>query len=79
MPKKKQTFEEAMNRLEEVIAEMEDSKTSLDKSMTLYKEGISLVMRCAEDLSGAEKEITLLQQNAEGIFVQKPFEGGGEL
>jgi len=73
MPKKKQTFEEAMNRLEEVVAEMEDSKTSLDRSMSLYKEGISLVMRCAEDLNGAEKEITELRQNAEGIFEQKKF------
>jgi len=76
MPKKKQTFEEAMSRLEEVVAEMEDSKTSLDKSMSLYKEGISLVMRCAEDLNGAEKEITVLQQTAEGIFTQKPFTYG---
>jgi len=74
MPKKKQSFEEAMGRLEEVVAEMEDSKTSLDKSMTLYKEGITLVMRCAEELNGAEKEITLLQQSAEGIFTQRPFE-----
>lgn len=73
MPKKKQTFEEAMSRLEEVVAEMEDSKTSLDKSMALYKEGITLVMRCSEDLTGAEKEITVLQQTAEGIFTQKPF------
>ena len=77
MPKKKQTFEEAMNRLEEVVAEMEDSKTSLDRSMSLYKEGISLVMRCAENLNGAEKEITVLQQTAEGIFTQKAFEIGG--
>ena len=73
MPKKKQSFEEAMGRLEEVVAEMEDSKTSLDKSMALYKEGITLVMRCAEYLNGAEKEITVLQQSAEGIFARKPF------
>ncbi|MCL2352168.1 MAG: exodeoxyribonuclease VII small subunit [Firmicutes bacterium] len=78
MPRKKQTFEEAVNRLEEVVAEMEDSKTSLDRSMALYKEGVTLVMRCAEDLSGAEKEITALQRTAEGIFTQKPFESGGE-
>ena len=34
------TFEEAMNRLEEIIRILEDNQTSLEKSVDLFQEGI---------------------------------------
>ncbi|MDR3240381.1 MAG: exodeoxyribonuclease VII small subunit [Clostridiales bacterium] len=74
MAKKKLNFEQAMSRLEEVIAEMENSQTALERSIELYREGAELSLLCAERLSAAEKEITVLQRTTEGVFAQKPLD-----
>jgi exodeoxyribonuclease VII small subunit len=71
------TFEEALSRLEEVATELENSQTTLDEAIALYKEGVALSMHCAESLDAAEKEITVLQQSAEGIFTRTPLDAVG--
>lgn len=70
---KKKTFEQAINRLEEIISIMESSDTSLEQSVKLYKEGIELSVFCGESLNKIEQEVTILQQNTQGIFKQKTF------
>jgi len=76
MPKKKQTYEEALARLEEVIDLMESNSPSLQELFELYKEGIELTQSCAEQLNTIEKEVTVLRQTAEGIFIQTPLDAG---
>jgi exodeoxyribonuclease VII small subunit len=78
MPKKKQSFESALNRLEVVINTMEQDQTELEQVFSLYKEGIELTKYCMENLNTMEKEITVLQQTAEGVFIQKPLDGEAE-
>ena len=46
------TFEEAMNRLEEIIRILEDNQTSLEKSVDLFQEGIKLSKICSDKLAG---------------------------
>ncbi len=60
MAKKKQTFEEALNRLEEVVSLIEGSEVTLTQSVSLYKEGILLADFCSESLKSVEKEILVL-------------------
>ena len=36
------TYEEAMTRLDEIINLLENNEASLDESLDLYKEGVSL-------------------------------------
>lgn len=67
------TFEEAMNRLEEIVETVESGDTTLEDAMSFYKEGLSLSKTCGELLNRYETEITLLQKEAEGLFTQKPF------
>ena len=74
MPKKKQTYEQALARLEEVIDLMESGGPSLQELFELYKEGVELTQLCAEQLNTVEKEVTVLRQTAEGIFIQTPLE-----
>jgi len=74
MPKKKQTYEQALTRLEEVIDLMENGGPSLQELFDLYKEGIELTQFCAEQLNTIEKEVTVLRQTAEGIFIQIPLD-----
>jgi len=74
MPKKKLTFEQALSRLEEIIDIMESGAPSLQELFELYKEGIEHTESCVNTLNIIEKEVTVLRQTAEGIFVQTPLD-----
>ena len=74
MPKKKLHYEEALARLEEVIDLMESGGPSLQELFDLYKEGIELTQFCTAQLNTIEKEVTVLRQTAEGIFIQTPLD-----
>lgn len=69
----KRSFEEALARLEEVVNEIEDTKTGLDRSVKLYAEGVELSAYCAKQLKSAEQKVTTLREKYEGIFEQKQF------
>ena len=56
------TFEEAIAKLEDIIARMEGGKTTLDAALGDYEEAISLVRLCTEMLSNAEKKLTVLTE-----------------
>ena len=79
MAKKKQSFEESIQRLSEIVSQMEDHETPLEKSVALYKEGVELAMACAKILDEAEKQVTLLNQSAEGLFTEEPFDADSPL
>ena len=74
MPKNKQTYEQALSGLEEIIDIMESGSPSLQELFELYKDGIELTEFCVNTLNMIEKEVTVLRQTAEGIFVQTPFD-----
>lgn len=74
MPKKK-TFEKAVERIEEIISEIEKNEITLEESVKLYKEAIELSAFCGESLNKIEKEVTILQKTAEGIFTEESFDG----
>lgn len=60
------TFEQAVERLEEIVRSLEAGKAGLDETLRLYEEGIALVRECNEKLDGAEQKIrTLTAQKAE--------------
>ena len=54
------TFESASARLEEIVKLLERGNTSLDESLKLYEEGVSLVRFCNDALDNAEKRIKIL-------------------
>ena len=66
MAKDTKTFEQAVERLEEIVRSLEAGKAGLDETLRLYEEGIALVRECNEKLDGAEQRIrTLTAQKAE--------------
>jgi len=74
MPAKKKTsFEEDLANLARIVDEVEDSQTPLDKSLALYKEGLTLAAKCGEILTKYEEDIKILQKNADEIFILKSF------
>lgn len=67
MPKK-QTYETAVAKLTDIVSQLEDPETPLETSVKLYQEGIELAAFCAEKLTKAEGEVTILKQTATGLF-----------
>ena len=66
MAKMQDSFEGAMARLEEIVRKLEGGEATLDESLKLYEEGISLVRTCSLKLDEAEKKIKLLNLTQEG-------------
>jgi exodeoxyribonuclease VII small subunit len=76
MPKdKKLKFEDALKRLEEIVALMEDEHTPLEEALRRYEEGIGLARFCAHTLDAAEKKIEILSKGADGKITAVPFSG----
>ncbi|HIT86466.1 MAG TPA: exodeoxyribonuclease VII small subunit [Candidatus Coprocola pullicola] len=73
MAKKKLTFEQAVEKLEEIVETLETEEVSLEKSIALYKEGMALATFCKEKLTVAEGEVMLLQKDIEGKMEESPF------
>ena len=65
---KKPGFEEALEKLEQIVTSLEDDSTSLQKSMMLYEEGIMLLEQCASELAGAQGTFQQLRKRADGVF-----------
>ena len=60
------TFEDAVEKLESIVEEMESDDLPLDKMLVRYEEGAKLVKLCEEKLKAAETRITQLEENLEG-------------
>lgn len=73
MARKKKTYEEAAERLEEIVEKLENSDVSLEESINLYKEGMELTLLCRQKLDAARKEVDELKKNFVGSFSLKPF------
>lgn len=56
MPK----FEECLERLEKIVAELEKGEVSLDRSLELFDEGMKLSGSCRKELEEAEGKIEIL-------------------
>lgn len=67
------TFENAILRLEEIVKLLEKGNASLDESLKLYEEGISLVRFCNSALDNAENKIKMLVSNENGEMIEKDF------
>ena len=61
-----QTFETAIERLEQIVEEMESDKMPLEQLLERYEEGTRLVKTCQEKLEAAEKRVEIITRNAAG-------------
>lgn len=58
---KQQSFEEKLNTLDNILSEFEKQEAlTLEKSLSLYEEGIRLVRECTTVLENAQKRIDAL-------------------
>lgn len=53
-------FEQAMQRLEEIVSKLERGDAPLDEMISLHEEGAKYVALCEKLLSGYEKKLSKL-------------------
>ena len=69
-------FEEAMQRLEDIVESLEESDLSLDDSLKIFEEGVKLIGFCSKKLEEVEQKVTMLVKENEGKYTQQPFHPG---
>jgi exodeoxyribonuclease VII small subunit len=66
-------FEEAMERLEQIVETLESGDLALDDSLKVFEEGMGLVNFCTKKLEEAEQKVTILIKESEEKWTQQPF------
>ena len=59
----KMTFEQAVTRIEEIVVSLERGDAQLDKSLSLFEEGVKLIETCGTMLDTAEQKVVNLQKS----------------
>jgi len=74
MSAKKATFEQQIQRLEEIVTVLEKGDAQLADSLKLFEEGTKLIAACSRELDQAEQQVVKLMKGADGAPVELPFE-----
>ncbi len=61
------SFEENMEKLEKIVADLEKGDLDLDESVKKFEQGINISKKCDEILKNAEKKITILLNDDNNI------------
>jgi exodeoxyribonuclease VII small subunit len=69
MSAKQASFEKNLERLQQIVEQLESGELPLEKGVTLYKEGLLLATSCRTQLDKAR--LTVSQVTPEGL---KPFD-----
>lgn len=72
------SFEEAMARLDAIVAELEEDKLPLEQMLARYEEGVALARFCGEKLEAAEQKVRLIAKKADGSVTLEEFDDGEE-
>jgi len=67
------TFEKGLARLEQLVEALESDELNLDKSLSLFEEGIKLARKLNKKLDQAEKRLELLLKDDSGELVSENF------
>lgn len=65
---KKESYEDMLNKLQEVLEKLEGGETSLEDSMKCYEEGVKLVNKLYKTLNTLEGKITVVKDETEVEF-----------
>ncbi|MCI0331977.1 MAG: exodeoxyribonuclease VII small subunit [Planctomycetes bacterium] len=69
------SFEESLEELEKIVAELEGGKLGLSDALARYEQGVKHLKSCQQLLERAERKIELLSGvDADGNPIAQPFE-----
>ncbi len=70
------TFEQNMQRLEQIVRAMERGDIALDDSLKLFQEGTALVASCSKLLDNAELQVKKVVADTAGEPVEEDLANG---
>jgi len=68
-----QKFEDALNKLEKIVSDLEDGELKLDDAIKKYEEGVKLSRVCNKRLNEITKKIKVLVESDAGDLVEEEF------
>jgi len=71
-------FENALEKLEEIVRKLEGGDIALDDSLKMFEEGVRLARFCGGKLDAAERKIEILMKNEDGTLGTSPFADAGD-
>ena len=74
MGKAELTFEQKLERLDEIVKLLEKGDAPLAESLGLFEEGTGLIRDCSKQLDEAEQKVVKLRKGPDGAPVEEPFE-----
>lgn len=79
MNQQNKTFEESMQRLEQIVRAMERGDVPLEESLKLFQEGTDLVRSCNQLLEKAQLQVKKIVTNPDGTPAEEDFSDGTEV
>lgn len=73
MEKQSKSFENNMQRLEQIVRAMERGDVPLEESLKLFQEGTELVRSCNELLENAQLQVKMIMTAPDGSPVEEDF------
>ena len=62
------SFEKALERLQQIVSELEEPEKGLEKSLELFEEGVALSRLCRSRIDEIQKRVdVVLKENAGGL------------
>ena len=75
---KELSFEDALKRLEGIVAAMEKGELGLEEGIGKFEEGMALAKHCADRLNEVEKKVEMLVRKADRTLDWKAVEFADE-
>ena len=73
MSEQNKSFEQNMQRLEQIVRAMERGDVPLEESLKLFQEGTELVRSCNELLDNAQLQVKMIMTAADGSPREEDF------
>jgi len=62
------SFESNLNRLEQIVSQLDSDKLDLNSSLKLFEEGIELLRKASIELNETESKVKELVERADGVL-----------
>lgn len=73
MAQKKPKFEASMEKLEQIVQELEQGELPLEVALKKFEEGVQLAGFCSKTLDETEKKVIMLLKDQNGEVTERPF------
>jgi exodeoxyribonuclease VII small subunit len=71
--RKKEKFEEALQKLEAIVTQMEEGDLPLEETLKAFEDGVKLARFCANKLDEAERKVEKLMRDQAGKLQTTSF------